>query len=76
MNTSSSDILDELIVLRCKRRDVAAWDELVLRWNGRLYYYLQSNCGSWNFARDNSRVNHCRHSANGVGRLIAASPSR
>ncbi len=26
---------------RCRRRDVAAWDELVERWNDRLLYYLR-----------------------------------
>lgn len=27
--------------MRCRRRDVAAWDELVERWNDRLLYYLR-----------------------------------
>ena len=27
--------------MRCRRRNVAAWDELVERWNDRLLYYLR-----------------------------------
>jgi RNA polymerase sigma-70 factor (ECF subfamily) len=41
MNRTSREIYDELLVTRCKRRDVAAWDELVSRWNNRLFYYLR-----------------------------------
>ena len=41
MNRSSREIYDELLVTRCRRRDLAAWDELVNRWNGRLLYYLR-----------------------------------
>jgi RNA polymerase sigma-70 factor (ECF subfamily) len=42
---SSADIYDELLALRCGRRDVAAWDELVRRWNDRLLYYLRRLIG-------------------------------
>jgi RNA polymerase sigma-70 factor (ECF subfamily) len=38
---TSREIYDELLVTRCRRRDVAAWDELVERWNDRLLYYLR-----------------------------------
>ena len=38
---TSREIYDELLVTRCKARDVAAWDELVQRWNDRLLYYLR-----------------------------------
>jgi RNA polymerase sigma-70 factor (ECF subfamily) len=38
---SSREIYDELLATRCRRRDVAAWDELVDRWNDRLMYYLR-----------------------------------
>ena len=31
---------------RCRRRDVAAWDELVERWNDRLLYYLRRMIGN------------------------------
>jgi RNA polymerase sigma-70 factor (ECF subfamily) len=41
MNRTSREIYDELLVTRCQRRDLAAWDELVERWNDRLYYYLR-----------------------------------
>jgi len=41
VNRSSREIYDELLVTRCRRRDLAAWDELVNRWNGRLLYYLR-----------------------------------
>lgn len=35
------DIRDELLVLRCLRRDLLAWDELVRRYNDRLFYYVR-----------------------------------
>jgi RNA polymerase sigma-70 factor (ECF subfamily) len=41
MQRTAREIYDELLVLRCKRREVAAWEELVARWNDRLYYYLR-----------------------------------
>jgi RNA polymerase sigma-70 factor (ECF subfamily) len=41
MNRTSREIHDELLVTRCKRRDPSAWDDLVARWNNRLYYYLR-----------------------------------
>jgi RNA polymerase sigma-70 factor (ECF subfamily) len=41
VNRSSRDIYDELLVIRCRKRDLAAWDELVRRWNDRLWYYLR-----------------------------------
>lgn len=41
INRSSREIYDELLVTRCCRRDVAAWDELVDHWNERLLYYLR-----------------------------------
>jgi RNA polymerase sigma factor (sigma-70 family) len=30
-----------LLALRCRRRDLAAWDELVASWNDRLHYFLR-----------------------------------
>ena len=41
INRSSREIYDELLLIRCRKRDVAAWDELVDRWNDRLMYYLR-----------------------------------
>jgi RNA polymerase sigma-70 factor (ECF subfamily) len=41
VNRPSHEIYDELLVMRCRRREVAAWDELVRRWNDRLLYYLR-----------------------------------
>jgi RNA polymerase sigma-70 factor (ECF subfamily) len=41
VNRSSRDVYDELLVMRCRRRDSAAWDELIRRWNDRLLYYLR-----------------------------------
>jgi RNA polymerase sigma-70 factor (ECF subfamily) len=41
VNRSSSEIYDELLVMRCRKRDLAAWDELVGRWSDRLGYYLR-----------------------------------
>ncbi len=41
VNRSSREIQDELLVMRCRRRDVGAWDELVRCWSDRLLYYLR-----------------------------------
>lgn len=41
MSRSPSDIHDELLVLRCRRGDTAAWDELARRYNDRLWYYVR-----------------------------------
>jgi RNA polymerase sigma-70 factor (ECF subfamily) len=41
VHRSSAEIYDELLVARCQRRDLAAWDELVRRWSDRLHYYLR-----------------------------------
>jgi RNA polymerase sigma-70 factor (ECF subfamily) len=41
VSRSSQEIYDELLVMRCRRRELAAWDELVRRWNDRLLYYLR-----------------------------------
>jgi RNA polymerase sigma-70 factor (ECF subfamily) len=41
MKRTSREIHDELLAIRCRQRDVAAWDELVTRWNDRLFYYLR-----------------------------------
>src|SRR6218665_3407033 len=41
MPRSPDDIRDELLVLRCRRGETAAWDELVHRYNGRLFYYVR-----------------------------------
>ena len=41
MPRTTDEIRDALLVSRCQRRDQAAWEELVERWNGRLLYYLR-----------------------------------
>jgi RNA polymerase sigma factor (sigma-70 family) len=41
MTRSPDDISDELLVIRCLRRDVDAWDELVRRYTDRLFYYVR-----------------------------------
>ena len=41
MQRTAKEIYDELLITRCKRRDLDAWNELVARWNNRLYYYLR-----------------------------------
>ena len=41
MPRQPDDIRDELLVLRCLRRDLAAWDELVHRYHDRLFYYVR-----------------------------------
>ena len=41
MPRQPDDIRDELLVLRCLRRNLPAWDELVHRYNDRLFYYVR-----------------------------------
>jgi hypothetical protein len=41
IDRSSREIYDELLLIRCRRRDVVAWDELVDRWYDWLVYYLR-----------------------------------
>jgi RNA polymerase sigma-70 factor (ECF subfamily) len=41
MSRSRREIYDELLIIRCRRGDGSAWNELVERWNDRLYYYLR-----------------------------------
>lgn len=40
MRQSSEAILDELLVLKCRRGDAAAWKELVSRYQLRLFYFV------------------------------------
>jgi RNA polymerase sigma-70 factor (ECF subfamily) len=39
--SDSEAVLAELLVLRCRRGDVAAWNELVSHWQDRLLYFLR-----------------------------------
>jgi RNA polymerase sigma factor (sigma-70 family) len=41
VSRSAEEIYDELLVTRCRRRDPAAWGELVDRYHRRLLYYLR-----------------------------------
>lgn len=41
----SEHILDELLVMRCRRGDAAAWRELIGRWERRLFYYVRRLVG-------------------------------
>lgn len=41
MGDDSESILDELLVLKCRRGDVRAWRELVQRYERRLYYFIR-----------------------------------
>jgi RNA polymerase sigma factor (sigma-70 family) len=41
MQRTSREIYDELLVIRCRKGDSAAWNELVERWNDRMFYYLR-----------------------------------
>jgi RNA polymerase sigma-70 factor (ECF subfamily) len=41
MTTPKETIYDELQVLRCKRGDRAAFNELIGRWESRLFYYIR-----------------------------------
>jgi RNA polymerase sigma-70 factor (ECF subfamily) len=38
---SADEIYDELLVTRCRRRDAAAWNELVDRYHARLLFYVR-----------------------------------
>lgn len=41
MNANSQTILDELLVLKCRRGDSAAWREVVDRYQPRLFYFIR-----------------------------------
>ena len=41
----SETILGELLVLRCRRGDAAAWRDLIGRWERRLFYYVRRLVG-------------------------------
>ena len=41
----SERILQELLVLRCRRGDAAAWRELIRLWERRLFYYVRRLVG-------------------------------
>jgi RNA polymerase sigma factor (sigma-70 family) len=41
VHRSSQEVYDDLLVIRCRRGDVEAWNELVRRWSDRLHYYLR-----------------------------------
>ncbi len=41
MQRTTHDIYDEILVVRCQRKDVAAWDELVRRYHDRLFYFIR-----------------------------------
>ena len=41
MSTETELIYSELLVLRCRRGDQAAMEELIRRWERRLFYYIR-----------------------------------
>lgn len=41
MTRSPEDIRNELLVLRCRRQDAGAWDELVRVFHDRLFYFVR-----------------------------------
>ena len=43
--TESERVLYELLVLRCRRGDAAAWRELIRHWERRLFYYVRRIVG-------------------------------
>jgi len=43
--SESERILQELLVLRCRRGDAAAWRELIRGWERRLFYYVRRLVG-------------------------------
>ena len=50
--SESERVLDELLVLRCRRGDTAAWRELIGRWERRLFYYVRRLVGGQRDAWD------------------------
>ena len=41
MNTERDRIVSELLLIRCRRGDAAALDELIRLWEDRLFYYIR-----------------------------------
>ena len=41
MNQDPEIILDELLVLKCRRGDAIAWKQLVERYERRLFYFIR-----------------------------------
>lgn len=41
MTRTPEDIRNELLVLRCRRQDAGAWDELVSQFHDRLFYFVR-----------------------------------
>lgn len=41
MDLNKEIIHCELLILRCRRNDRAAWDELIALWDRRLFYYIR-----------------------------------
>ncbi|MFC1513861.1 RNA polymerase sigma factor [candidate division KSB1 bacterium] len=41
MRTNKQEIYNELLVLRCRRKEDGAMEELVGRWEKRLFYYIR-----------------------------------
>ena len=41
----SERILDELLVLKCRRGDAAAWRDLIAHWERRLFYFVRRLVG-------------------------------
>ena len=50
MTRSAEDIRNELLVLRCRRQDASAWDELVRLFQDRLFYFVRR------FVRDDDQA--------------------
>ena len=46
MLTDPQDILQEWLIVRCKRGDRQAFDELIHRWEDRLFYYVRRLVGT------------------------------
>lgn len=45
MNTEKENIYLEYLVLRCRHRDRAAWEDLIGRYEKRLYYFIRQVVG-------------------------------
>ena len=41
MTTSKEAVYQQLLVVRCQRGDCEAMEQLIDRWEGRLFYYIR-----------------------------------
>lgn len=56
MPTDKQNLINELLVIKCKRNDSTAWDQLITTWQPRLFYYVRRLCDNesdaWDIIQD------------------------